>query len=128
MISLFKKTVIAAALAATALAGATPALADSYRGHRGGGDVAGAAVAAGIFGLAIGAIIASGSHHDHDRYADGYDRGGYDNGYQGGYYAGDYYPNGAPRGGYYHDREGYRYDRDGRPYGYDRDGFEGRHR
>ncbi|MDE2403681.1 MAG: hypothetical protein KGM17_03060 [Sphingomonadales bacterium] len=104
------KTIGATALAATALASATPAMADPYRRH--GSDVAGPAIAAGIFGLAIGAIIASSSHHDRDReYRGGY----YDNRYNG-YGA---YPNGAPRG-YAYDRDGYRYDGDGRPYGYDR--------
>jgi hypothetical protein len=97
MTGIFKKTVLATALAATTLATATPAAAQTYRGH---GDGAGAAVAAGIFGLAIGAIIASSGSHHHERYAEG----GY------GYHEGWTW-----REGYYWDRDGHRYDRDGRP-------------
>lgn len=120
---LFKKTAMAAALGATALTGlvATPAMADPYRGHRGGSDVAGAAVAGGIIGLALGAIIASSGHHDHDRYRDGYEGRVYNNrGYNG------YYNNGGYNNGYYNNyqgRDGYRYDNDGRAYAYDREGY-----
>ena len=46
MTGIFKKTVLATALAATTLATATPAAAQSYRG-RDHGDGAGAAIAAG---------------------------------------------------------------------------------
>ena len=96
--NILRKTTLAAALAATAVAGATPAMArDHYYGHR-GGDTAGAAIAGGIIGLALGAIIASSNNHDRrDRY----------------------YDNRVYRDGYYYDRDGYRYDRDG--YRYDRD-------
>jgi len=57
------------ALAASALASAAPAMADPYDGyrHHGSGDAAGAAIAGGIIGLALGAIIASsGNHHNYD--------------------------------------------------------------
>ena len=101
MTSVFKKTVLATALAATALAAATPAAAQTYRGNRSHGDGAGVAIVAGIFGLAIGAIIAGSGNHQHDRYADGYD-GGNREGW-------------VWRDGYYWDRDGHRYDRDGRP-------------
>ncbi len=106
----FKKSVLAAALAATALAGSAPAMADGYHGgyyHGGGG--AGTTVAAGIFGLAIGAIIASSAHHDH------YDDRAYANA---GYYSPPYVQqNWAWHDGYYWDRDGNRYGRDGRFYG-----------
>lgn len=120
--TMLKKTLLGTALIATALSSATPALADSYGGyHRGnGGDTAGAAVAGGIIGLAIGALIASaGNKHrcdgDRDddrrcydrRYQDGYNGGGYYNGYpaQGGYYnnGGGYYA----QNGYYNGGRGY---------------------
>ena len=106
MTGIFKKTVLATALAATTLATATPAAAQSYRG-RDHGDGAGAAIAAGIFGLAIGAIIASGGNHHHDRYAEG-------NGYRVGW---------TWRDGYYWDREGHRFDRDGHPCDRDEQGY-----
>lgn len=90
----FKKATLATALAATALTSASPAMADSYRRHRGGGDTTGAAIAGGIIGLALGAIIVSSASNRNDRYAD-----------RGWRY----------RDGYYWDRSGRRYDRDGRP-------------
>ncbi len=103
-----KKTMLGTALFATALASASPALADDYRYRRhGDGDTAGAAIAGGIIGLAIGALIASSGKNKHRcdgdgdddrrcyrRYEGGYNGGGYDNG--GGYYNGGY-----PQGGYY---------------------------
>jgi hypothetical protein len=58
---------VAAGLAAVSLvAAATTASADPryYYGHRGHGDTAAAAVAAGIVGLAVGAAIADSGHHD----------------------------------------------------------------
>jgi hypothetical protein len=56
-----------------------------YYGHRGHGD----AVAAGVVGLALGAIIGSAAADSHRRY---YDRGYYDRGYYGrGYYEPGYY-------------------------------------
>lgn len=68
----------------------------SYDRHHGSNT--GAAVAAGVVGLALGAALASSSHNDRD-YGYGYNRsysygrGYYDNGY--GYY---------PRGGYVYER------------------------
>lgn len=69
--NIIRKAVLAGVLGAATLAVASPAMADDgrYRGHRGGGDTAGAALAGGIIGLALGAAIASG---DRDRYDDGY--------------------------------------------------------
>ncbi|MFC3173909.1 hypothetical protein ACFOD9_06565 [Novosphingobium bradum] len=97
--TIFRKATLATALTATALSAASPAMAQGYYyGHRsGGGDTAGAAIAGGIIGLAIGAIVASSAtrHNDYDhRYAD--------RGWQW-------------RDGYYWDRQGRRFDRDGRP-------------
>jgi hypothetical protein len=111
MITLAKKAAMSLALGATALTGtlATTAEARPYYGggyHHGGGDYAGAAIAGGILGLAVGAMIAS-SHHDR----------------------GDvYYRDGA-----YYDRDGYRCDRDGHRIGdngyyrrgYGNDGYDG---
>src|SRR6185369_5104234 len=66
--TLLKKAVLAGALGASALTVASPAMADDWRWRRHhGGDEAGAAVAGGIIGLALGAAIASGSR---DRYYD----------------------------------------------------------
>jgi hypothetical protein len=95
---MFKKATLATALAATALSAASPAMAQGYYNNaprRGGGDTAGAAIAGGIIGLALGAIIASSANknRDRDRFAD--------RGWQ-------------YRDGYYWDRQGHRYDRDGR--------------
>lgn len=117
MTKFIKKSVLATALAATALAGSAPAMADGYYGgYHHGGDGTGAAVAAGIFGLALGAILVSSAHH-HDRYDDRV------------YVDRRYYP--APyveqrwvwHDGYYWDHEGNRYGRDGRYYGYGDGGY-----
>jgi hypothetical protein len=95
MMNLFKKATLATALAATALTAASPAMARDYYGYH-HGDSTGAAIAGGIIGLALGAVIVSAaSNHDHDRYRD---RGW------------EY------RDGYYWDRDGHRYDRYGRRY------------
>jgi len=98
--SIFKKATLATVLGATALTSVSPAMAQTYYGNRhSGGDTTGAAIAGGIIGLAIGAIIASSaSSHRND---------------------GDYRYRYANRGwqyrdGYYWDRQGHRYDRDGR--------------
>lgn len=96
--SIFKKTVLGTALAASALGASAPAMArDYYRDHD---NTAAVAIGAGIIGLALGAVIAS-SNHDNDRY--------YDRGYAYGpaYTSGWYY-----RDGYYWDRSGRRHDRD----------------
>jgi hypothetical protein len=106
--NILKKSTFATVLAATALTSATPAMArDHY--HR-GGDRAGTAVAVGVVGLALGAIIAS-SANDHDRYRDSryYRDGRY---YDGGYNDGRYYRDGRYSDGYndrgYYNRRGYR--------------------
>ncbi|HUD28476.1 MAG TPA: hypothetical protein VMQ93_06355 [Novosphingobium sp.] len=93
--NLFKKTALAAGLAATALATTTPAMAQDYR--RGNDNTAAVAIGAGILGLAVGAIAASSNNRD-DRYYDRGDR----------YYASDW----SYRDGYYWDRDGGRHGRD----------------
>ncbi len=67
MNTLIKKATLGLVLGATALtAAAVPAEAQRYR-HRDHGD-AGAAIVAGIAGLAVGAAIASNDHrYDYDR-------------------------------------------------------------
>ncbi|HET9628989.1 MAG TPA: hypothetical protein VFP14_05835 [Novosphingobium sp.] len=96
--SFLKQATIATVLGATALTSVSPAMAQGYYyGHQDRGDSTGAAIAGGIIGLALGAIVASSisKHNDYDRrYAD---RGW------------------TWRDGYYWDREGRRYYRDGRP-------------
>lgn len=94
--NILKKATLATALAASALTAASPAMARDY-GYRHRGDTTGAAIAGGIIGLALGAVIASSVNH-HDRDYD-YRRNGWEY-----------------RDGYYWDREGHRYDRDGRRY------------
>jgi hypothetical protein len=82
------KKLIAGALAALAVTGgaaatATPAVAAPWHGgsyHHGGGWGAGAAVGAGLVGLAVGAAIAD---HPHYAYGPGY--------YAPGYYGSGYY-------------------------------------
>ncbi|MBC2651087.1 hypothetical protein H7F50_14440 [Novosphingobium flavum] len=106
---ILKKATLATVLAATAVTSVTPAMADPYYGRRrGGGDATGAAIAGGIIGLALGAIIASSANRN-NRFAD---RGW------------------TWRDGYYWDRQGHRYDRDGRPCDddgyYDRRGYSDR--
>jgi hypothetical protein len=87
MLQNFKRAGIVAALAVGAMAVSTSAGArDRYYRHH-GGDTAGAAIAGGIIGLALGAAIASSN--DRDRYYDGY--------------------YGRPRGYYYRSYPRYRY-------------------
>lgn len=71
--TLITKAILAGALGAATLAAASPAMADDRRWHRhrDGGDTAGAAVAGGIIGLALGAAIASNGR-DRDYYDDRY--------------------------------------------------------
>ncbi len=68
--------VAAGAAALSMVAAATTASADSYRyrhHHSGrGGDVATAAIAAGIVGLAVGAAISDNDHRDRRYYDRGY--------------------------------------------------------
>ena len=97
--SIFKKTALGAALAATALASTTPAMARDT--HRGNDNTAAVAIGAGVIGLALGAIIAS-SDSGRD---DGYYRTSY--AYGPAYTAGWYY-----RDGYYWDRDGHRHSRE----------------
>ncbi len=96
----FRNATIATALAATALASATPAMARDYYRHN--DNTAAVAIGAGVVGLALGAIIASNSN-DRDRYRDRdryYDSGyAYDSGWQ-------------YRDGWYWDRDGGRHSRD----------------
>lgn len=110
--TILKKATLATVLAATALTSATPAMANGYYNHRRGGDTTGAAIAGGIIGLAIGAIVASSISKNQDhryRYAE---RGW------------------TWRDGYYWDREGRRYDRNGNRHDdqryYDRRGYDER--
>ena len=141
MFTFAKKATLALALGASALASATPAMADPYYGgyrHHRGGNGAGAAIAGGIIGLALGAIIVSAANNNRNR--DPYDRrhdyryrsqdqapyrgqptwqgayngDPYDQRYQGGQpgYSRDGYPQGTD--GYF-DRRGYR----------DPDGYQG---
>lgn len=95
--NLFKKTALAAGLAATALASTTPAMARDYRD--GNDNTAAIAIGAGILGLAVGAIAASSNDRD-DRYRDAR----YDDRY--------YASNWSYRDGYYWDRNGGRHGRD----------------
>jgi hypothetical protein len=78
--NIFKKGVLATTLAASALvASVSPAAAQDYRDYRdGGNNTAAVAIGAGIIGLAVGAIAASGndSRYRDQRY---YDRGYYGN-------------------------------------------------
>ena len=99
MTSILTRTTLSATMAATLLVGltATPAMAQGHgRGHDDG-----TAIVAGIFGVALGALIAS-SVSDHHReevaYVGSHDR-----------------PGMAWRDGYYWDHDGHRFDRDGRP-------------
>lgn len=62
MTSLFRKAALGLALAASVTMAAAPAEArDRWGRHRGGGDDAAIAIAAGIAGLAIGAAISDGN-------------------------------------------------------------------
>lgn len=78
--NVFKKTALAAGLAATALASTTPAMA---RGYDRGNDTAAIAIGAGILGLAVGAIAASSSNRN-NRYNDRYNAADWS--YRDGYY------------------------------------------
>lgn len=91
--SIMRKIGLTGALAATALATATPAMAQDYR--RGGDNTAAVAIGAGVVGLALGAILASNNDRDH------YREPGYG-------YASDW----EYRDGWYWDRQGHRYSRD----------------
>lgn len=95
---MIKTAIAGTVLAATVLASASPAEArDRYNYRHRGGDT-GAAIVAGVAGIAIGAAIASSSR---DRGYDGYNGGGY--------YNGGYYDNRSYRGGYYPQSYPYQY-------------------
>ena len=89
MTSIVKKAVLGVALGGTVLTAVAPAAeAQRWRHHRHHDDT-GAAIVAGIAGLAIGAAIASSDRrYDYDRRY--YDRRGYYP--RDGYYYRDYYP------------------------------------
>ncbi|THD37306.1 MAG: hypothetical protein E7773_04565 [Sphingomonas sp.] len=92
MTNFLTKTVLAASLGATALTAAAPADAQYYRGryHR---NNDGAAIVAGVAGLAIGAALASSANRDR-------------------YYRDDYYYNNYntyPRYNYYNNDYRYNY-------------------
>ncbi|WP_313435715.1 hypothetical protein [Novosphingobium sp.] len=96
----FRNTAIATALAATALASATPAMArDHYRNND---NTAAVAIGAGVIGVALGAILAS--NNNRDRYRD--DR------YYGSSYGSAYDSSWQYRDGWYWDRDGGRHNRD----------------
>ena len=125
MTSIFTKTALGAAVAATALVSATPASAhDYYSDHDRGGDTAGAAIVGGVIGLALGAIIASSSNnhrnqsrYDRRYYNNGYNGGGYyqqgQTGYYNGYNNNGYNNNGYDNNGYNNTYRGYNNDRRG---------------
>lgn len=103
--------IVTAAVAAATLIGGIAAASDAsaqgrYRRDRGGNT--GAAVAAGVAGLALGAALANNNRGYSYGYAPGYYGGGgvgyYGGGYGGGYYDRGYYAPPryyAPRGAYY---------------------------
>lgn len=122
MTNLFRKAALGLALAASVTMAAAPAEArDRWGRHRGGGDDAAIAIAAGIAGLAIGAAVSDGNR---GRYYDNrYDGGGY-------YYPqyrSSYYYNSYPQyNGYYNNNYNRRYrDYDRRYRDYDR--YERKH-
>ena len=144
---LFKKSVLATALVASALASASPAMADSYGNYRRHDDT-GKVIAAAVAGVVIGAVLNSNRNARNGRcvtdrngysrcyrtntngaYNNGYNRGGYN---QGGYYQGGggynngYYQGGGGynQGGYYQQGGGYNYNGGY----YQNDGYGGRGR
>lgn len=116
MSAVFKGAIAAALIAGSSLAGTAPAQAH---------DRTGAAIAAGIIGLGLGAAIASSDHHDRYDYGYAYDAGPtgyyeaapayYGYGYSEPYYYGGYNSGYYGRG--YHDREWRGRDRDWRDHG-----------
>ena len=110
---LFKKSVLAAAMAASALAGASPAMANSYGNYRRHDDT-GKIIAAAVAGVIVGAVLNSNRNSRNGRCVtdrNGNSRcyransnGAYNNGYnQGGYYQqGGYDENGG-----YYQNDGY---------------------
>jgi len=118
MTRFLSKSMIAAGLAATALASATPAMAEPYRGQHQKDDTLKAALIGGLVGLAIGVIATSGDKDKHRRcddrrYDDDRCYRGYDRTYQDGYYRdGSYrYDGRFENGRGYEDDAHYRYER-----------------
>lgn len=114
MIAQFKKTMIAVTLGASALATTAPAEAQRYGDGYRGRDNGGAAIIAGVAGLAIGAALASSANRRDDYYYDqGYDgplvayTPVYDGYYGGGYSYRGYNGNGGYNGYYSEHRGGY---------------------
>lgn len=94
--TIWTKAGLGVAMAATSLMAATPAEAQRYRHYDRGNDAAGAAIVAGIAGLAIGAALTSGNrdrYYDDRRYYYDGPRYRYQPRYRG--YDRNYYP--APR-------------------------------
>ena len=122
MFTLIRKVALASALFASMAMAAAPAEArDRWGRHRGGGDDAAIAIAAGIAGLAIGAAISDGNrggrYYNDRRYRSSYNYPQY----RGGYY--DY----PQYNGYYYNNYDRRYrDYDRRYRDYDR--YERKHR
>lgn len=109
MANLLKKFTLAGALAATALVASAPAQAQEYYDNRGS---TGTAVAAGVIGLAVGALLGSSGQRNRSydrRYRDypSYDSRGYpiDRGYQNNNYPA--YPNYNNRGYSNYNNRGY---------------------
>ena len=71
---LFKKSVLAAAMAASALAGASPAMANSYGNYR-RHDNTGKIIAAAVAGVIVGAVLNSNRNSRNGRCVT--DRNGY---------------------------------------------------
>jgi len=88
---IFKTAVLSAAVVATTLATLPAANADEWRHHRHNGD----AIAAGVLGLAAGALIVGALNNQRQPPPDYYDSG------DDGYYAYDRYPRPAPIRRYY---------------------------
>ena len=122
MTKFFRKTALGLALAASVTMAAAPAEArDRYGRHRGGGDDAAIAIAAGIAGLAIGAAVSSDNH---GRYYN--DRDYRDSSYYPRYRESYYYNSYPQYNGYYYNNYDQRYrDYDRRYRNYDR--YERKH-
>lgn len=123
------RKILTTALVALTVAGgvasaATTAQAEPYRHydrHRGKKDNTGAAIAAGIVGLALGAAIVGSSNNNNRRSSSSYYNNGYayQPDYNGGYYGDNgYYNNGYANGGYNNGYANNGYYGGRQPYGY----------